>query len=321
MESSFTGYATLTDNGNGTYGAAFTPSITGTYQLTLAVNNVNVLPVPTDPFTSLAVISLVGSVAANCVAQGAGASGATAGQANYFIIQARDVNNQAKNYGGDRFDVSIVPTTATNEYGRLLTSYAPTAVDQALLASVDALAIPGQYNVSYTIPDFGVYNLSISLRGSGPIGGSPYTLFVGKQLPPVTTMATFSSTATQLLLAFADPVSGIAYATNRGGLTAPASCSLFLSNATTALLGNSPSCDFSDDYTLVVTMGFGATIAPNDNVVLLPTSITNKNSNSAYATGTAVVIRPTTAPTPTLVVRAPVYLSVCEDFTLDASGR
>lgn len=42
--------------------------------------------------------------------------------------------------------------------------------------------------------------------------------------------------------------------------------------------------------------------------------------NSAGATGGILVTKPASAPSPSIVIRAPLFLGLCQDMTLDASG-
>ena len=89
---------------------------------------------------------------------------------------------------------------------------------------------------------------------------------------------------------------------------------------TVARLGSGPLCSFPNDSFLEIYLGYAAKIAPNDFITFKPTAIVNKERNSFYTTGSSIVERPAIAPKPKLVVRAPIILSVCDDYVIDASG-
>ena len=131
--------------------------------------------------------------------------------------------------------------------------------------------------------------------------------------------AIFTNTATQITVSFVD-AANVPYATNRAGQTTPVLCTTIFNASSSTFFGSASACNFADDYTLVITLGNGATVLPNDILTLLPTVITNKARNSAYATGSVIVQRPSIIPQPSLVIRANALLSVCQDFSFDASG-
>jgi hypothetical protein len=215
--------------------------------------------------------------------------------------------------------VEIVPAMSRNNYGIALKSHRPLVTDQSRFnPDVNPEAVAGRHRVAYTIDDFGVYAMTITINGE-PIKGSPFTLTVMRVFPPVQDIARFSNTATKITVQFLD-VTGALAATNRAGLIGIEPCAKVLMPETIAHLGSGPLCSFPNDFQLDIFLGYAATIVPNDFITYKPTAIVNVRRNSFFTTGSSIVERPTRVPKPKLVVRAPVILSVCDDFVLDASG-
>jgi hypothetical protein len=310
--------AAISDNGDGTYMASFMPTLTGTYTVLLAINGVKVLPTAGLAVTGQGVIRQVSVYAPLTEAEGAAVEKVTAGMASFFEVQAFDSQGRIKSAGGDVVVVEIVPTTNRNEYGIALKSHRPLVRDQSRFTLVDKAAVLGRYKVAPMIAEFGVYEMKITINGD-PIKGSPFTLTVLRLFPPVQDVARFSNTATKIVTRFLD-VDGKPTMTNRGGLIGIEPCSKVLMADTVARLGSGPLCSFPSDSQLEVYLGYAAKIAPNDFITFKPTAIVNKQRNSFFTTGSSIVERPAVAPKPKLVVRAPVILSVCDDYVIDASG-
>ena len=310
--------ADIKDNGDGTYMSSFMPTLTGTYTVLLAINGVKVLPTAGLKVTGQGEIREVAVYAPLTEAQGAAVEMVTAGIASFFEVQAYDRQGRVKKAGGDVVNVQILPKTSRNEYGITLRPHIPKVRDQSLFTRVDKSAVPGRYRVSTKIDEFGAYSMLITINGR-PIKDSPFTLTVMRLFPPVQDVARFSNTATRIETQFTD-ISEEPQPTNRAGLIGIESCEKVLVPDTVARLGSGPLCSFPNDYKLEIYLGYAATIMPNDFITLKPTALVNKQRNSFYTTGSAIVERPVIAPKPKLVVRAPTILSVCDDYVLDVSG-
>ena len=215
--------ASISDNGDGTYMASFMPTLTGTYQVLLAINGVKVLPTAGLSVTGQGVIRQVAVYGPLTEAEGAASEKVTAGVSSFFDVQAYDRQGRIKAAGGDIVAVEIVPTTNRNDYGIALLSHRPVVRDQARFVLVDKSAVPGRYRVSLLISEFGLYDMKITINGD-PIKGSPFQLTVLRLFPPVQDVARFSNTATKIVTRFLDVV-GNPTLTNRGGLIGIEPCS------------------------------------------------------------------------------------------------
>ena len=317
-----TNTSAVVDNMDGTYDLTFTPKFTGQYSLRLVVNGVPVVALG-ESYTSTGIIKSVAADPAKTGTEGPSAESGTAGQVGTFEIQVRDKDGQLKTVGGDEISVSYTPMAITNEYDVDLSGGAMQVTDQSSMVATDTFTpVPGRYTVSYNILNFGQYELSIFLNGEH-IRNSPSTLTIGKQLPPVQGSALFSSTATKISLSFFNSQES-PIETNRGDLVGLDSCDKILREATVAKLGVNSKCTFVTAGQLDILLGYGASILPNEEIILRNDAEANKilnvDRNSLAAQGSTIVERPVVPPLPTIVVRAPTKLSLCEDFVLDASG-
>lgn len=322
-----------TDNANGTYTASFLPQAIGIYDVSLFVSGVKVLPeaqlLAGLSFTANGTISKIATDPSRCVAIGTGVNAAVAGDLTSFYIQAKDPKGQDKTVGGDSFVVIYEPYNVTNatqtviynDYGILLLPGDLTSdvVDmQSAYDTGDLSAVPGQYLVSYTITNFGIYRLNITLNGIN-IGGSPFLLNVTRRLPPVQGPAYFEPSGTALTVSFVELGGGYSL-TNRARLVGLANCSEVFTPDSLTSMGESPLCTFPVAQTLTVYLGYNATISPGNAVTYLPNTILNKDENSDAVKGSSNVALPDTAPAPTLVIRAPAKLGLCDNLTIDMSG-
>eukprot|EP00854_Cymbomonas_tetramitiformis_P000561 gene561-957_t len=309
--------SSVQDFGDGTYLLTIVPEVTGSYILTVIINGGTVLPSTDATATGSGFIKQVVTYAPNCQMQGTGATTADAGAEASFLIQARDKNDLLKQAGGDLFKVEVIPRSLTNEYGQPLEGFSLTPIDQSRLFN-DPDATAGYYDVSYTLQNFGEFNVSITLKGEH-IKGSPFHLVVSKALPPVPSLGRFSNTATKITIywedVFAQPM-----ATNRAGMIGLDLCSKVFTEASVAVLGEGPVCSFPEDDRLEIFLGYDASVEPNDQLSLLANAVLSKAKNSQGASGTIIVEKPFSAPVPKVVLRGPVYLGICDDFLLDASG-
>lgn len=117
--------------------------------------------------------------------------------------------------------------------------------------------------------------------------------------------------------------------TNLGGLQTVKdpyqTCQKLLDPSVIAKLGNANrfSCGWSSKQTLLITLGYNATIQPvgsanPDPIVLLPNAIGNAASNSYNASGSVPLNGPELGPTPVVSLSAPTSVGVCDPVTLSA---
>lgn len=314
----------LTDAGDGTYTGSFTPPTIGTYLVKLFISDVLSQPNSANAYTASGTVTTVATSAAQTNATGTGVSGARVGVVASFTIVARDVNGKAKTTDDDcpsadkcAFKVTLTPSSPTNEYGISLQSYT--------LPVVNNLTQPGTYTVSYSVPAFGSFSLSVQLNGV-EIQGSPFPVTVSKALAPLPTFVTFSDTATSLLVNFLAGDRSTEVATNRAGLIGLDDCSKIFTPATVGTFGLGAQCSFRNASELVVLLGFRATVKPGDYAELQSTftptapGIINAALTSSRTQGTLRVVQPDNSPSPTVILRTPSYVSVCDDLLIDASG-
>ena len=306
----------VVDNENGTYNVRFFPQLVGEYIVRLKVEDKTVLKDPSVDYTDIGSVLTIAAFAPLSIAEGSALNAGTAGDEATFDIQARDRDGQNKQIGGDIFLVNYDPLEDFNDLGIPLSGGVLRPADLGDAAGEDNN--PGRYRVAYNIANFGRYRLSVRLQGEH-IAGSPFDLEIGRRLPPVLGNIRFSNTATKIMMRFVDS-EGNPVATNRGGLSGLDSCDKVLTTNTTAQLGSGALCSFSSPSALDVVLGFGAKIQAGDEVALRSDAVISDEMNSQFASGTGVVERPFLAPSPKAVVRAPVKLSLCDDFAIDASG-
>ena len=306
----------VVDNEDGTYNVIFFPQLVGEYIVRLKVEEKTVLKDPSVDYTDIGNVLTIAAFAPLSIAEGSSLNAGTAGADATFDIQARDRDGQNKKIGGDVFLVSYDPLEEFNDFGIPLSGgvLRPTDLSDAVGEDYN----PGRYRVAYNIANFGKYRLSVRLQGEH-ITGSPFDLEIGRRLPPVLGNIRFSNTATKITMQFVDS-DGNPVATNRGGLSGLDSCDKVLTTNTTAQLGSGALCSFSSPSALDVVLGFGAKIQAGDEVALRSDAVVSYEMNSQFASGTGVVERPFVSPSPKAVVRAPVKLSLCYDFAIDASG-
>ena len=191
----------VTDEGDGTYTVTYLATVSGTYSLAVSCNST---PIHGSPFS----ITVEPSVAhtPNCVADGDGLRGASAGVATSFFIRARDEFNRPKIMGGEAFEAFLRPVAdaggaaadeeeergnaAEEALAKLAsprtprTPRRPTATHGAgalSAASPVPVAITdlsnGSYEGRYTARRSGDYYLHV-VRAGTHIGGSPFLLRV-----------------------------------------------------------------------------------------------------------------------------------------------
>ncbi|NUP98972.1 MAG: Ig-like domain-containing protein, partial [Armatimonadetes bacterium] len=145
VSGSNTASPTVTDNGNGTYTAQYTPASPGTDQVAITLNGG---AVSGSPFTSLVMANASsGAQSTATVPDG------TAGALTTIIIQARDAEGNARTVGGDTVVVMISGANSIN----------PTVIDQG----------NGTYTAQYIPATAGIDEVAISLNGTS-LTGSPF---------------------------------------------------------------------------------------------------------------------------------------------------
>jgi len=145
------------DNGDGSYGLSYTPTVTGPYKLAVKVNGVPLGGAPNP----CSVLVIPGDAdGSHSVASGPGIVGAKVGEANPFEIQARDNFDNDVTFGGAKVtgtlqmpDGTTVPVTVEDNNN-------------------------GTYSCSYPdVKKAGTYQLTPLLNGS-PIAKAPFTIEV-----------------------------------------------------------------------------------------------------------------------------------------------
>ena len=173
------GYQGLTSSpAPGLFAAAFTPTVVGTYALTVILDT-------TTLSTSSVVVSAGALSPAASTASGPGLSGAIAGLPANVSVVARD-------QFGNRLTTSTSATFVFNVTG--------VGVGGVLVS-----AGGGVYNGSYVLAAVGVYSLAVAGAGGVAVQGSPFTVRVvtgaaasnaSSLLPPLPTQATSGTALT-----------------------------------------------------------------------------------------------------------------------------
>eukprot|EP00003_Mantamonas_plastica_P016296 TRINITY_DN271_c0_g1_i10.p1 TRINITY_DN271_c0_g1~~TRINITY_DN271_c0_g1_i10.p1 ORF type:complete len:6036 (+),score=1765.20 TRINITY_DN271_c0_g1_i10:697-18804(+) len=101
--------ATVTPLSTGRYVLGYTPTISGTYSVTMQVNG---QPLGVSPHSTLVVAAATST--GHCTAAGAAVNSVIAGEIASFVIQARDQYSNNKTVFGDQFTVRAVHQTGYN---------------------------------------------------------------------------------------------------------------------------------------------------------------------------------------------------------------
>ena len=141
---------TVTDNGNGTYTASYTPTASGPDNVAITLGG---SPVGSSPY-----LTTVGAGAPNAAQSVATVPGGTAGVLTTVTVQARDANGNDLTAGGASVAVTV---SGANSAG-------PAAATDNL---------DGTYTFQYTPTASGTDNLAITLNGNA-VGTSPYASIV-----------------------------------------------------------------------------------------------------------------------------------------------
>ncbi len=145
----------VTDQGNGTYTASYTPAATGTDNIAITLGG---SPVGASPYSST-----VGAGAPSAAQSTATVPGGVAGVATTVTVQAKDAAGNDLTTGGAAVVVTVSGANAAGPTG---------ATDQG----------DGTYTFQYTPTASGTDNVGITLNG-GTVGASPYTSTVSPGPP------------------------------------------------------------------------------------------------------------------------------------------
>lgn len=163
ISGSNSGSATVTDHGDGSYTARYTPANRGTDQLAILIGGA---PIGGSPFTSqvAGLVTAPERSTATVPAQG------TVGSTTVIVVQARDQDGQPRTSGGDTV---VVDVTGAN-------TARPAVTDRG----------DGTYVAQYRPGNLGADSVAITINGTA-IQGSPYASQV---LPGATDPATTTAT-------------------------------------------------------------------------------------------------------------------------------
>lgn len=156
----------VVDNGDGTYRVSYTPTISGSYTIHIALHRT---PIRGSPFALT--VDSDQTRPENCVAEGAGLGAAEAGKATSFVIYKRDRHGAPRVRGVDHFYADV---------------QGPGKWECKIRDERD-----GSYVVTYCARAAGTYRLDVGLAPNvGPIAGSPFTIVVrpGAPDPRTTTL-------------------------------------------------------------------------------------------------------------------------------------
>ena len=164
------GALTVTDRGDGTYTAGYTPTSAGTDQVAITMNGT---PISGSPFTST-----VAAGSPSPAHSTATVPNGTAGLPTNIVVQARDESGKPFNSGGATV---VVTVSGANSPGAL------TVTDRG----------GGTYTAGYTPTSAGTDQVAITMDGT-PISGSPFTSTVAAGSPsPAHSTATVPSGKTK----------------------------------------------------------------------------------------------------------------------------
>ena len=212
---------------------------------------------------------------------------------------------------GAKATITIVPRDAAGNINLAtpVVTFSPNTQSFGETVTVGTNAV----TIDFTSPIFG--DVTLNANFDGAIISSAMT--VSPSAPPALTSVKMASLTTITVTFDMD--------TNNGNMGASQDCGLVLSAATLAKLGVGPLCGFTKPSELQVILGADATILPvgstaPDTVIVKDGTILNAAGNSYAVTGGALLQAPDTTVVPSVVVKAPATVGICEDLTVDASG-
>ena len=289
----------LVDRGNGKYDLTFFLYQKGSYLLTLSEQLTGLKVGSTMPLEVVTSSVDLGS----SVLSGSGLNGGIAGQVSTMYLLLKD---QYGNIADAKSGVSLVNFQFAPELAAPFYTNVSSVADFVELTYM--AQFPGTYNLALT------YNGSVYSNANTPLEA----VKVSPQMSPEVSSAIFDGAYRKVFLTF-DRGTDRGYDASLQS-QATSSCDRFLQASTTALIGERPTCIWRDDKTLVITLGFGATLSPGNKVVLKDSVIMNAAKNSLYASGySAVQASSEPSPVPNLSIVSAESVGVCDDIVIDVS--
>ena len=180
----------------------------------------------------------------------------------------------------------------------------------AVVEGVAAVA-GGSVDVSFTLPPTSVDAIQVTARAKTTLV-SDTTVFaytdVTYHRAPRLSAARFNVVGSQILLIFDQETTGVDTLACEAAID-------------TARLGASPKCTWIAPGTLVVALGSGAAILPDETVTFLGAGIRSANNASAPAgNSSATLERPARTETPKLLLFGPSEIGSCDSATLRVSA-
>ena len=170
----------------------------------------------------------------------------------------------------------------------------------------------------------GFVNISIFWDPENVITYDNMVVFPGTR--PIALSATLSQNLGSIAVRFDTPTDA-GYATfvgMHGAHLGWQRCNNTLDQSVMDKIGQGPNCNFADAWTMVIQLGYNATIMPadsgvGDNVTLLG-NIYNQDDTSAPMLGWVPLGITSFIPPPVAQLVGPIITGVCDNITLDASG-
>ena len=165
-------------------------------------------------------------------------------------------------------------------------------------------------------PSVAATSVQLFVNDNGNGGGAPLTASiiapinvtcVGTAAPAVAS-AMFSGDAGSLVLTFTTSFDQSA--------TASVNCSQFFDAATLATLGASSSCPFRGMNQLVVLLGYGATLLPQQTLTFSAMPPLQRCAAGSLASGSVTVQPPASVAVPVVSISGPSTVSSCDSLTL-----
>jgi len=323
------------DKGPGFYKAEFRPALAGDYTIKLFLKGGGgLLTSDEGGYTAAGTVVRVKTDPLKSGLSGAGTIEAEVNEPTSFVILARDSNSNPILTDDVRFAVEISPASpgATNIYN--VTQETVQAVVQPIYETGNSRSFgdrkpTGSYLATYTVPQFGDYALSVRTGDGLLVTGATIPLTVNPSPAPQVENAVFSGAGNSLTIDFRDTVTQLPIRTNRGGLIGLDDCSKVFDDASIQMFGKNPLCSFPSASRLQILLGYQATVLPGDSVMLKEfadsratalSGIINSRRTSKRANGPSLVVLPTLAPSPRIILQSPRFISVCDDLVVDASG-
>jgi len=164
-------------NGDGTFTVTYSPRSTGEQQLTVVVNGEEIIG---SPFTvNVQSADLTGSTS---VASGAGLSSAMAGVEASFVVEARDLEGNTREFADGAGFVGVLTmvtvSTRPHDFDQMVNSNWGSS-EVVNCVSVHSGGTDGLYTLSYNATISGDYSLAVtSVTDNQPISGSPFSVTV-----------------------------------------------------------------------------------------------------------------------------------------------